>query len=148
MLIHSVLFLRQDTDRSPAQNSAAMVSFISFHFIFQHACLGTQSCLTFCDPMDCSLPGCSVHGILQARILQWVTISYFRGSSQPRDQTHFSCISCIGRWILYHQHHLGRPGHQKLAKACIQHSLGRLFMTMKTHTLSERKTISNVKSYV
>ena len=146
--MHSVSFLRQDTDRSTAQSSAAMVSFISFHFIFQHVCLVTPSCPTLRDPMHCSLPGSSVHGILQARILQWVSISYFRRSSQPRDQTHISCISCIGRWILYHQCHLGGPEHQKLAKACIQHSLGQLFMTMKTHTLSERKTIGNVKSYV
>ena len=47
----------------------------------------TQSCLTLCDPMDCSLPGPSVHRIFQARILEWVTISFSRGSSQPRDQT-------------------------------------------------------------
>ena len=47
----------------------------------------TQSCLTLCDPMDCSLPGSSVHGILQAKILEWVAIPYSRGSSQPRDQT-------------------------------------------------------------
>ena len=42
---------------------------------------------SFCDPLDCSLPGSSVHGILQARILEWVAISFSRGSSQPRDQT-------------------------------------------------------------
>ena len=51
--------------------------------------------------MDCSPPGSSVHGISQARILEWVAISYSRGSSWPRDQTHISYISCIGRWILY-----------------------------------------------
>ena len=57
----------------------------------------------FCDPMDCSPPVSSVHGILQARILEWVAISFSRGSSQTRDSTHSSCrISCIGRWILYH----------------------------------------------
>ena len=50
-------------------------------------CVYAQSCLTPCNPMDCSLPGCSVHGILQVRILEWVAISYPRGSSQPRDQT-------------------------------------------------------------
>ena len=55
-----------------------------------------------CDPVDCSPPGSPVHGISQARILEWVVISYFRGSSQPRDPTHVSCISCIGRQILYH----------------------------------------------
>ena len=44
-----------------------------------------QSCPTLCNPMDCSLPGSSVHGILQARILEWVAISFSRGSSRPRD---------------------------------------------------------------
>ena len=58
-----------------------------------------QSCLTLCDPVDCSLPDSSVHGILQARILEWVAISSSKGSSQPRDRTH---VSCIGRRILYH----------------------------------------------
>ena len=96
-----------------------------------------QSCPTLCDPMDCSLPGSSIHGILQARVQEWVAISFSRGSSQPRDRTRVSCIpgrrfnrwatkgspygfpnpgikpecpvSCIGRWILYHQHHLWSP---------------------------------------
>ena len=45
--------------------------------------LFAQSCLTLCDPVDCSLPGFSVHGILQARILEWVAISSSRGSSDP-----------------------------------------------------------------
>ena len=60
-------------------------------------------------PVDCSLPGSSVHGILWARILGWAAISSSRGSSRPRDQTHVSCTSCIGRWILYHWGHLGSP---------------------------------------
>ena len=54
-----------------------------------------QLCPTICDPMDYSPPGSSVHGILQARILEWVAISYSRGSSGPRDQTCVSCDSCI-----------------------------------------------------
>ena len=54
---------------------------------------GAQSCPTLCDPMDCSPPGSSVHGILQARIVDWVTISFSRGSSQPRDQTQVSCTA-------------------------------------------------------
>ena len=53
----------------------------------------------FCNPMDCSPTGSPVHGISQARILEWVAPSFSRGSSQPRDWTH---ISCIGSWILYH----------------------------------------------
>ena len=51
-----------------------------------------QLCLTLCDPVDCSLLGFSVHGILQARILEWVTISFSRGSSRPRDWTQGSHI--------------------------------------------------------
>ena len=65
-------------------------------------CSVTQLCLTLCSPMDYSWPGSSVHEILQARKLEWVAISFSRGSSQPRDQTCVSCISCIGRQILYH----------------------------------------------
>ena len=61
-------------------------------------CWVAKSLLTLCAPMDCSPPGSSVHGISQARILEWVVTSFSRGSSQPRDRT---CISCIGRWILY-----------------------------------------------
>ena len=54
--------------------------------------------------MDCSLPGTSVYGIFQARILEWVAISYSKGSSQPRDQTRVSCVSCIGRQIFFFYH--------------------------------------------
>ena len=50
-----------------------------------------------CDPMDGSLPGSSVHGVLQARILEWIAISFSRGSSQPRYQTLASCI--LGRFF-------------------------------------------------
>ena len=55
----------------------------------------TQSCPTLCDPKDCSLPGSSIYGIFQARILEWVAISFSRGSSQPRDWTRVSRI--VGR---------------------------------------------------
>ena len=65
-------------------------------------CVHAQSHLTLCDPMDCSLPGSSVHGSFQARILEWVAISYSKGSSWPKDRTHVSCISCTGRQVLYH----------------------------------------------
>ena len=60
-----------------------------------------------CDLMDFSLPGSSVHGILQAKVLGWVIISFSRGSSQPRDRTQVSCVSSTGRWILYQWRHLG-----------------------------------------
>ena len=56
-------------------------------------CSVTQSCLTLCDPVNYSPPGSSVHGISQARILEWVSIPFSRGSSQPRDRTPLSCIA-------------------------------------------------------
>ena len=64
--------------------------------------LCAESCPTLCGPLDCSPPGSSVHGVSQARILEWAAISYPKGSSRPRGQTSIACISCTGRWILYH----------------------------------------------
>ena len=52
-----------------------------------------QSCPTLCNPVHSSLPGFAIHGIFQARILEWAAISFSRGSSQPRDQTRVSCIA-------------------------------------------------------
>ena len=62
-------------------------------------CMSAQSCPTLCNPMDCSSPGSSIQGILQARILELGAISSFRGSSWPTDWT---CISCTGRLFIYH----------------------------------------------
>ena len=65
-------------------------------FVLLIACMRArllQSCLTLCDPMDCSLPGSSVLGILQIRMLKWFAIPSYRGSSQSRDQTQISCIA-------------------------------------------------------
>ena len=59
----------------------------------QFCCYITKSCPNLCDPMDCSPPSSFVHGIFQARILEWVVISFFRGSSRPRDWTHVSCLA-------------------------------------------------------
>ena len=70
--------------------------------VLQLSCPVAQLCLTVCDPTDCNLPGSSVHGILQARIVKWVAMPSSRGSSRPRDQTQVSYISCIGRWVLSH----------------------------------------------
>ena len=60
----------------------------------------TQSCPNFCDPMDCSLPGSFIHEIFQARVLEWVAISFSRGSSWPRDRTQVSHIAgrCFTFW--------------------------------------------------
>ena len=65
---------------------------------YECCCLVAKLCSTLCSPVDCSPPGSSVHGISQARILEWVAISFPRGSSPPRAWTH---VSCTGNWILY-----------------------------------------------
>ena len=70
-------------------------------------CLVTKSWPILHAPMDCSQTGSSVHGILQATILEWVAISFSRGSFWPRDGTH---VSCIGRWVLYHWATQKMPG--------------------------------------
>ena len=66
---------------------------LSHYVTTKLACVHAQSCPTLCNPIDCSLPGSSVHGIFQARMLEWVAISFSRGSSQPRGQNSVSCIS-------------------------------------------------------
>ena len=75
-----------------------------------HACEVVQSCSTLWDPKDCSPQGSSVHGILQARILEWVAGPSSRGSSQPRGQTCIPYISCTGSWVLYYSCHLPFQG--------------------------------------
>ena len=91
-------------------NVHPLISYIFFPFVMRTftiyslcACnchAQSLSCVQlFCDPMDCSLPGSSVYGIPQAKILEWVAISSSRGSSQPRDQIHVSCITWTGRWV-------------------------------------------------
>ena len=66
--------------------------FISIYVVYIYT-KKLQSCLTLCDPMDYSPPGSSVHGILQARTLEWVAMPSSRGSSQPRDQNQISCTA-------------------------------------------------------
>ena len=74
--------------------------------VFVHACacacMHAHLCLTLCNPVDCSPPNSSVHGTLQARILKWVAIFYLRRSSWTKDRTCVSCLSCIGRRVLFH----------------------------------------------
>ena len=67
-----------------------------------------QSCPTLCNPMDCSLPGSSVKGILQARLPEWVVMPSSKGSSQPRDRTPGFPYY---RWILYYLSHQGPLAH-------------------------------------
>ena len=84
------------------------------------ACSVAKSCLTLCDPMDHSPPGSSVHGSSQARILEWVAISFSRGSSQSRDWTQ---VSYIDLQILYHQATREAPlaaGRKTLTYLCLE----------------------------
>ena len=69
--------------------------------IRMHVCVHAQLWPTLSHPMDCSLPGSSVHPIFQVRTLECVAISFSKGFSQPRDQIHVPCISCMGRQALY-----------------------------------------------
>ena len=68
-------------------------SFVDASYNEKMKVLVTQSCPTLCDPTESSLPGSSVHGIFQLRILEWVAIPFSRGSSWPRDRTRVSCIA-------------------------------------------------------
>ena len=89
------------------------LSWIFFHVKRVDACSVSKSCLTLRDPIDCSPPGSSVHGIFQARILEQVVTAFSRGSSPPRDWIHIHYISgrffttelhekrvCVGYWLL------------------------------------------------
>ena len=111
--------------------------------------LFTQSCLTLCDPMDCSPPGFSVHGILQARILECVAISFSRGSSRPRDQTHVSCIA----GGLFTTEPPGKP-HSKftyillcLSFFFLNHSLTGVFVCLLKKRFSFLKSLKIVATY-
>ena len=81
-----LMFTSLQEDSSPTEPSGK--PFAKFQFS-----LVAQSCLTLCNPTDCSLPGSSVHGVFQARILEWVAVSHSRGSSLPRDGT-----LCLWHW--------------------------------------------------
>ena len=92
-------------------------------------------------PMDCSLPGSSVHGVLQARILEWVAVSYSRASSQSRIWNCASCISCMGKQILYCMHHLGSPTKPLLASKLICPIAIPLLWLCLSRSYSQRQTI-------
>ena len=87
-----------------------------------------QSCLTLCDPTDSSLPVSSVHGILQARVLEWVAMSFSRGSSQPRDRTR---VSCLEGSSLYHLSHQESPSSPAATLAALELPAS---LSWETHT--------------
>ena len=100
-------------------------------------CLAAQSCLTLCDPIDYSPPDFSVHGISQARILEWVAILFSRGSSQPRDRTEVSCIA--GRffiaWTTREAYALGISSEKTIIEkdSCTSVFIAALFTIARTH---------------
>ena len=93
----------------------------------------TQSCLTLCDPMNCSPPGSCVHGILQARILDWVAISFSKGSSQPRDQTWLSSIA-DRFFTVWATKEASSTNKEWIYKGCMKHlPLAHKFYTLLNH---------------
>ena len=97
----------------------------------------TQSCATLCNPIVCSLPGSSVHGIFQARILEWVAISFSRRSSQLRDWTQVSRIAgrCFTLWAT-------REAHIQLHMLCL------LFLHTHLNTLFYSLIPTHIKQHV
>ena len=97
MMAKALLFLATISEPLHRQLSRKFSSAMRSTFLIlalpKNVCLVAQSCLTLCNPTDCSPPGASVHGVLQARILERIAIAFSRVSSQPRDRTWVSCIS-------------------------------------------------------
>ena len=88
----------------------------------------TQSCLALCDPMGCSLPGLSVHGILKAGILEWVDILFSRGSSQLRDQIEPRSPTLQGAYLPSEP-----PGKPKITKEGSLSLLQGIFLTQESN---------------
>ena len=121
--------------------------FIQWFILHYVQCLVTQSCLTLCDPKDCSPLGFSVHGIIQARILERVAMPSSRGSSQPRDQTQVSHIA--GRFFtiwatreaLYHINNIIYLDAQ-IVQEFISSWLLCLFKTLNSHENTSNSNVS------
>ena len=109
-----------------------------FHRVYILVCPLSLSHALLCDSINCSPPGSSIHGILQARILEWVAISFSKGSSWPRDWTNVSWISCTGRQIFY----FCAPGKPRTVVYHPQNNFlvlySELFITMWHVTISMR----------
>ena len=95
---HCCMFLLDEGSESRHRASPSHQTQVSRKWVL---CIYAQSCPTLCNPMDCSPPGSSVHGILQARILKWVACPPPGDLPDPGDWTHISCIFCIGSQVLH-----------------------------------------------
>ena len=103
-LLRSVILLAYSLNDSRCMPAIVCM----YYWIFQGTLSISHKVVSnFCHPMDCSLPGSSVHGVLQARILEWVVISLSKGSSQPSNRTQVSCIP--GRFFTYWTTYDRRP---------------------------------------
>ena len=101
----------------------------------------------FCHPVDYSPPGSSVHGVFQARILEWVVIASSRGSSWPMDWTCISYVFCTGRRVLYYLCHLGSPWVHSVQFSSVQSlSRVRLFATPWITARQASLSITNSRS--
>ena len=111
-ILHTVMYMYQyyalNSSHLLLPLLCSQVCSLCLHLYCVHA-KSLQKCLTLCNPIDSSLPGSSVHGISQARILEWDAMLSSRESSQPRDQNWVSYVSSIGKRVLYHYCHLGSP---------------------------------------
>ena len=100
-----------------------------------------RSCPILCEPLDCNPPGTFVHGILQARRLEWVAMPLSRGSSRPRDGTH---ISCTGRQILYHLSPTGSPKEE--VALGIHHTFHPVFLVAsRAHSWADQGTVPELQ---
>ena len=114
-------------------------------FVFLCIVLVKQSCLTLWDHMDCSPPGSSIRGILQARILEWAAVSFSRGSSQSRDRTWVSCVA--GRfftiwatYLYYFTKYDHLQFHQKHTLYDLSHwARGDLFLSILVAMLTDQQ---------
>ena len=129
---------------SPSRLKASCCTFwIIWFWIMPLHAKSLQSCLTLCDPMDYSPPGPSVHGILQARMLEWVAISSYRRSSWPRDWTCVSCDSCIADGF-FTTEPLGKPW----IMPNISHLFSSLSYQVTSRQLRGRMVFSSWESWV
>ena len=104
-----------------------------------------RACCSSSNPMDYSPPGSSLHGIFQARILEWTVIPSSRGSSPPRDWTHVSYFSCIGRRVHYHYHHQTNRRARLCSRTCAKCSrchLSTSSPTVRTMSLCSSQALS------
>ena len=108
--------------------------------------VNAQLYLILCNPMDYSWSGFSVYGILQARILEWIAIAFSRRSSQPRNRTCVSYISCINKQILYHMSHQGSP--MEILMGSFYKTLYHCFISynvIKHYNIKHYKTLKSLK---